>query len=139
MASPAYGNQIKKQIKKRVKKKHGGLLKIAIVFLMIGAAIGYLGTMYISQNDCFILNGETETTVSLGTPCTYIELGATVISLGRDLSDHVRVDHEFQSDENGNFIVDTTAERTYVITYTIDDIKYGEFQRIRTITVTGDH
>lgn len=136
---PAQNTQInfKKPIKKAAKKTHRGISTIAVIFLFVGAVLGYMGAMYISENDCFVINGDKETYVKLGTPCTYVELGATVISYGRDLSDFVRIEHDFPKDGNGNFIVDTSVEKTYVITYTIDDIKYGTIKRIRTITIVG--
>ena len=137
MPSKPSSNQFKKQAKKAVKKTHGGILAIAVIFLVLGAIIGYVGAMYITQNDCFVINGNRETYVTQGTPCTYIELGATVISFGRDLSESVRIEHDFPADENGNFTVDTSVEKTYVITYSIDDFKYRNVKKIRTITIVG--
>ena len=43
----------------------------------------------------------------------------------------------FATDENGNFTVDTSVEKTYVITYTIDDFKYRNIKKVRTITIVG--
>lgn len=126
-----------KHAKKAAKKTHKGILAIGLLFLLIGAAAGYLGAAYLCQNDQFQVKGEKELYVAQGTPCTYVELGASVISLGRDLSDQVKIQTDLPQDSEGNYTVDTSAPTTYVITYTVDDIRFGNIKRIRTIQVTG--
>ena len=92
---------------------------------------------YFLFGDRICLIGETEITVPLGSAYIYAEHGAKIISLGRDISSDVIIDSELTADENGNYPIDTSVERTYVITYTIDDIRYSGVKKIRTITVTG--
>ena len=137
MASGNKSNNFAKHAKKAAKKTHRGIIAIGIVFLLIGAAAGYCGAMMLSENDCFVLNGAKEITVPMGIPYTYHDDGVKIISLGRDLADQVKVTIDLTADANGDYIVDTSVETTYVITYTVDDIKYGNIKRIRTIKVTG--
>lgn len=133
----ASNNNWGKNAKKAAKKAHRAVAWIAIFFLAIGFAAGYFGAEYLGADDCFVLIGETEITVPLGSAYIYAEHGAKIISLGRDISSDVIIDSELTADENGNYPIDTSVERTYVITYTIDDIRYSGVKKIRTITVTG--
>lgn len=137
MASERNSNNFAKHAKRTAKKTHRGIIAIGILFLIIGAAAGYCGAMMLSENDCFVLNGEKEITVPMGVPYTYHDEGAKIISLGRDLADQIKVTTDLTTDANGDYIVDTSVETTYIITYTVDDIKYGNIKRIRTIKVTG--
>ena len=133
----ASNNNWGKNAKKAAKKAHRAVAWIAILFLAIGFAAGYFGSEYLGADDCFVLIGETEITVPQGSAYIYAEHGAQIISLGRDISSDVIIDSELIADENGSYPVDTSVERTYVITYTIDDIRYSGVKKIRTITVTG--
>ncbi len=137
MASGTKNSNWSKSAKKAMKKTHRGITVIGILCLLIGFATGYLGAEYLSENDCFELIGEKKITVIQGAAYSYTEEGAKIISLGRDLSAQIQIDTELQLDADGAYIIDTSAETTYVITYTVDDIKYGNIKRIRTITVVG--
>ena len=137
MPSNNRSKQWRKKAKKAIKKTHRGVIAIGVICLLLGFAIGYIGSEYLSENDCFILNGEKNIAVPKDSSFTYMEEGAQIISLGRDLSAQVIIDTTLPTDANGNYIVDTSTETTYVITYTVDDIKYGNIKRIRTITVVG--
>ena len=137
MASEQQKNNRFKTAKKAAKKTHSAVKWIALIFLAIGFAAGYLGGEYLCANDCFVLNGEAHITVRQGTAYTYYEEGATIVSLGRDISSDVIIETELTATENGTYPVDTTVEQTYTITYTVDDIRYGSVKKIRFITVTG--
>ena len=43
--------------------------------------------------------------------------------------------HYYQHGRIGNYVVDTSVEGEYYIIYTIDDIKYGNIQKVRTISI----
>jgi len=137
MASKSNTNQFSKHAKKVVKRTHRGIVVIGMIFLIIGTVAGYFGAMKLSENDLFVLNGEKEITVPRGIPYTYSEEGAKIISLGRDLSDQIQISTDLTTDLNGNYFIDTSVETTYIITYTVNDIKYGNIKRIRTIKVIG--
>lgn len=137
MASGKKTNNWSRSAKKAIRKTHRGITVIGVICLLIGFAAGYIGAEYLSENDCFELIGEKEINVPQGSTYTYMEEGAKIISLGRDLSTQIQIDTNLTTDVNGAYIIDTSAETTYVITYTVDDIKYGNIKRIRTITVIG--
>ena len=60
----------KKQMKKALKKVHTGYLIVIAVFLIIGAIVGGGYAYVCTANDCFILQGNKETTVSVGDALT---------------------------------------------------------------------
>ena len=126
-----------KYAKKSVKKAHRGIVAIGLIFLLIGFAVGYFGAEYLSENDHFTLRGEKDILVEQGSLFLYQEEGVEIVSLGRDISNEVSIDTDIPIDANGNYQIDTSVAKTYIITYTVDDIKYGNIKRIRTITVTG--
>ena len=114
-------NKIKKEIKNT---HHTTLIVVVLVFIL--AIAGGVGTSYyLTRNDCFKLNGEKEITLALNE--TYEELGATVISLGQDLSSKVTI--------KGS--VDTSTEGEYALIYKVDSIKYGSYQLVRIVKVGG--
>ena len=136
-ASEQQKNNWTRSAKKAAKKSHKAIKWIALIFFIIGFTAGYFGGEYLCVNDCFALNGETHITVKQGTAYTYYEEGATVISLGRDLSSEVIIETDLTPTENGTYPIDTSVEQTYTITYTVDDFRYGSVKKIRFITVTG--
>lgn len=137
MATEQQKNNWNKAAKKAVRKSHRGIKWIALFFLAIGFAAGYLGCEYLCADDCFILNGETHITIPIGSDYTYYDEGATVISLGRDISSEVTIETDLTATENGTYPIDTTTENVYTITYTVDDFRYGPVKKIRFITVIG--
>ena len=137
MASEQQKNNWTKVAKKAAKKTHRAIKWIALIFLAIGFVAGYFGAEYLCANDRFVLNGETKITIPKGSDYTYFEEGATIISLGRDISSEVIIETELTATENGTYPIDTSSEGTYIITYTVDDFRYGTVKKIRIITVTG--
>ena len=136
-ASGKRKNNWSKRAKKAIKRTHRGITLIGILCLLIGFALGYIGAEYLSENDCFELLGEQEIAVAQGTTYSYTEEGVKIISFSRDLSSQVQITTDLPIDENGNYMIDTSVETTYIITYTVEDIKYGNIKRIRKITVVG--
>ena len=113
------------KIKKKIKKTHKTTLIVALIvfILAIGGGVGV--SYYMTKDDRFELNGSKEITLALNE--TYEELGATVISLGQNLSDKVTI--------SGS--VDTTQEGEYALIYRVDSIKYGSYQLVRIVKVGG--
>ena len=118
--------KIKNKIKSEVKKTHAGTIAIVLLVFILAAAGGVGVSYYLTQNDCFVLNGEKEIFLDLNE--AYVEEGATVISLGQDLSSKVKIEGE----------VNTSVEGEYVLRYTVESIKYGNYQLIRIVTVRGE-
>lgn len=137
MAAARNNSPYVKHAKKAAKNAHHGIVAIGILFLILGAIIGYYGAGIVTKEDHFTLKGEREITVPLGSMYTYHDEGVDIVSLGRDLSDQVIVTTDLEKDAAGDYIVNTSVEATYTITYTVEDIKYKDFKRIRTICVTG--
>lgn len=112
------------QIRKSAKKLSKAAKSAIIICFVIGIGIGAAVCAYISREDGFSLNGEKEITVSVG--AHYTEQGATVVSLGKDLSEQIQI----------SGTVDTVTAGVYYIVYTVDCYKYGDYQLVRKVTVT---
>ena len=138
MASEQQKNNWARSAKKAARKTHKRIKWIALIFLAIGFATGYWGGKYLCANDCFTLNGKTHITVKQGTAYTYYEEGATIVSFGRDISSELIIETDLTATENGTYPIDTSTERTYTITYTVDDLRYRSVKKVRFITVTGE-
>lgn len=113
-------------VSKAVKKSHKGVLLLALLFLVIGAAAGAAVSWFMTKDDRFVLNGEKEITLAVGE--VYEEQGAEVISFGRDISENVVISGD---------TVDESTEGVYQIVYSVEDLRWGEYQLVRVVTV-GD-
>lgn len=113
-------------VSKAVKKSHKGVLLLALLFLLIGAAAGAAVSWFMTKDDRFVLNGEKEITLAVGE--AYEEQGAEVISFGRDISENVVISGD---------TVDESTEGVYQIVYSVEDLRWGEYQLVRVVTV-GD-
>ena len=113
-------------VSKAVKKSHKGVLLLALLFLVIGAAAGAAVSWFMTKDDRFVLNGEKEITLAVGE--AYEEQGAEVISFGRDISENVVISGD---------TVEATKEGVYQIVYSVEDLRWGEYQLGRVVTV-GD-
>lgn len=113
-------------VSKAVKKSHKGVLLLALLFLVIGAAAGAAVSWFMTKDDRFVLNGEKEITLAVGE--AYEEQGAEVISFGRDISENVVISGD---------TVEATKEGVYQIVYSVEDLRWGEYQLVRVVTV-GD-
>lgn len=113
-------------VSKAVKKSHKGVLLLALLFLVLGAAAGAAVSWFMTKDDRFVLNGEKEITLAVGE--AYEEQGAEVISFGRDISENVVISGD---------TVDETTEGVYQIVYSVEDLRWGEYQLVRVVTV-GD-
>ena len=113
-------------VSKTVKKSHKGVLLLALLFLLIGAAAGAAVSWFMTKDDRFVLNGEKEITLAVGE--VYEEQGAEVISFGRDISENVVISGD---------TVDESTEGVYQIVYSVEDLRWGEYQLVRVVTV-GD-
>ena len=127
----------KRKAKRKIKALHPLTLVLCFLALALGVGAGVGAYTYVSRNDCFVINGEKKYEISVGTEFTYVDEGAKVISLGRDISDRVSVETNLTEISEGKYTADTTKTGEYYIIYTVDSAKYGEVQRVRVITVKG--
>ena len=128
-----------KNIEKTIKKMHPMTLIIGIVFLIMGVAIGYFTSFYLTKNDVFDVLGDKNVVVEVGSSGVYTDQGVKCISYGRDLSSDVVIDTNMTKNDDGTYTFDTTKEGEFYIIYTVDDVKYKGIQRVRVITVGGTH
>ena len=88
----------------------------------------------VTEGDRFELLGEKEIHVGIGEEFFYTDEGVKLVSLGRDLSDSVKVETNLKKTDKG-YTVDSSRGGVYYIKYTVDDIKYGETVRVRAVIV----
>ena len=134
--------KVKRKVKSKAKSKAKRIHPITWVFAVlalvggIGAGVGVCA--FVCRDDCFKLNGETDYTVAVGADITYSDEGVKIISFGRDISANVEIDTNLKKTGNGKYKVDTSKPAEYYMIYTVEDAKYGDIQRVRTITVKGE-
>ena len=117
-------SNVSKTAEQAVKISHPATVILTIVFLIVGIAAGALVSKQLTKNDKFILNGEK--TVQMEVGGAFVDEGATVISFGRDISSGVQV---------GGDELNVQQEGIYQLIYTVDDIRWGEYQLVRVIIV----
>ena len=113
---------------KAAKKLHPATVVLAAVFLAVGIGAGIFASEALSAGDSFTLNGGREVHLSLGE--AFDDPGATVLSFGRDISDRVQ-----GGGDADRFDADTPG--TYYFVYTVDDLRWGDYQLVRTVIVGG--
>lgn len=116
----------KRKVKQVVKNTHGLTLFFVVLFFIIGAVGGYFGYAYVTKPDTFELLGEKEITLTVGD--TFVDQGFKAIAFGKDVSDKVEIDGT----------VDTNIEGTYVLTYTVNNLKYNGVKRCRVVNVVAN-
>ena len=132
----------KKKIKKNVKStakrfSTGGIVALVMCFL-IGLGGGVFSVFFMTKNDTFTLSGDKKFEYVIGDndgTVIYTEAGYSVVSFGKNLTDMVKIDTNLEKDNSGNYIIDTSVEGEYYIIYTVDSLKYGKIQRVRSFTV----
>ena len=130
----------KRKVKKKVKRIHPLSFVVWILALALGIAIGAGACAFICRNDGFELIGKSEITIPVeeGKTYDYTDKGVKAVSFGKDISRRVKVDTNMTEADDGVYTVDASKEGLYYIIYTVDDPRYGEIKRVRTITVGGE-
>ncbi|MBQ8140293.1 MAG: hypothetical protein IJ038_01170 [Clostridia bacterium] len=135
-------NKVKRKVKSKARSKVKKIspLTFVICFLCLAAGVGAgIGAYsFISRDDCFRLKGEKSYTVSVGTPLTYGDEGVKIIEFGKDISGDVKIKTNLTEIGDGKYTADTSEPGEYYIIYTVDSPKYGNIQRVRTISVKGE-
>lgn len=119
-------SEVQKAAEKAVKKTHTATVVLAILFFVIGCIGGVIVSMQLTKNDKFELNGEKTVYLEIGEK--YVEPGVTVISFGKDVSDKITTGGDFGA-------MNTDIEGVYQIVYKIDDLRWGDYQRVRIVIV----
>ena len=130
--------KVKSRAKSKARRIHPLTWVIAALALIIGVCAGIGAYSFISRNDCFKLNGEAEYTVPIGESTVYLDEGAQIISFGKDISSEVKVMTNLKKISGNKYAVDASEPGEYYMIYTVEDAKYGNIQRVRTITVKGE-
>ena len=85
---------------------------------------GYFTSRYVlTKDDIFEVIGDKTITLTLGE--RYEDEGAIAIAFGKDVSSEIKVETN----------VDYEKEGTYYIRYTVDNIRYLNIERYRTIII----
>ena len=111
---------------KAVKKFHPAILLLAVLCLIIGIVAGVLVSRYLTKNDVFELNGAKTIQIALGD--SFTDPGVHIVSFGRDISSKAEVGGDFS-------VFDESVEDIYQFVYTVDDVRWGEYQLVRTVIV----
>ena len=130
----------KRTAKKKIKRIHPLSFVVWILALAIGVAVGVGACAFLCRNDGFTLIGKSEITVPVeeGKTYEYTDKGVRAVSFGRDISRRVQVETNITELGDGEYSFDASTEGVYYLIYTVDDARFGEIRRIRTIVVGGE-
>ena len=131
----AWNSKKAKQAAKLARKVHAGYLVVGAIFLIIGLAAGAFLAHGSISGDLFTLNGEKERSVAIGEELIYVDEGISCISMGKDLSDKVKIETNMTTTDGVTYTADTSADTEYYITYTVTEGRYAGLSRVRTFTV----
>lgn len=116
-------NKVEKQVEKQ-KNRHPVAFLLVVLFLVVGALVGYFGVQALTKNDKFELIGESTITLNFGE--TYEDEGAVAISFNRDISDKIVTETN---------LPETMTAGRYYIKYSVDDLRFNGIVRYRTIII----
>lgn len=132
----------KRTAKKKIRRIHPLSFVVWILALAVGIGAGAGACAFICRNDGFELIGKRALTVQRveesGKLYEYTDKGVKIVSFGKDISDKVKVDTNMEEIDDGVYAFDASEENVYYIVYTVDDVRFGEIRRVRTITVGGE-
>lgn len=130
----------KRKAKKKIKRIHPLSFVVWFLALAIGIGAGAGACAFICRNDGFELIGKREITVAVeeGKTYEYKDKGVKAVSFGKDISKHVKISTNMTETDDGVYSFDASQEGVYYIVYTVEDARFGDIRRVRTITVGGD-
>ena len=130
----------KRTAKKKIKRIHPLSFVVWFLALAIGLAVGAGACAFLCRNDGFELIGKSEIYVPVeeGKVYDYTDKGVRAVSLGKDISRRVKVKTNMAELGDGEYSFDASKAGVYYLIYTVDDARYGNVQRVRTIIVGGD-
>ena len=132
----------KRTAKKKLRRIHPLSFVVWILAIAIGIGAGAGACAFICRNDGFELVGKSALTVQKveesGKLYEYTDKGVKIVSFGKDISDKVKIETNMEEVDDGVYAFDASEENVYYIVYTVDDARFGEIRRVRTITVGGE-
>jgi hypothetical protein len=134
-------SKVKRKVKSKAKRISAASYVIWVLALVFGVALGAFACYFLCRNDGFELKGKSEYTLEVGgegSSVTYTDKGASVVSFGKDISKKVKVSTSLTEVGDGEYKIDTSKEGVYYIIYTVDDVRFGDIKRVRTIRVGGE-
>ena len=135
-------NSVQRTVKRNVKraaKRNPVALALAIVFLLLGLAVGDFGGKALTKNDAFTLKGNKAVAYTVGDgggSVTFEEPGWTLTALGRDASGTVTAETELEA-VDGGYKIDTSKPGTYTIVYQSSQFLFSKYKLVRTVTVAA--
>ena len=126
-------NKSLQKTKKQLKKLSFGAIVVAVLFLIVGVAGGFVSMKIMMNNDCFELVGKDEITLQIGE--SYMDEGAKVVAFGKDATNKIKIETNLTKNEDGTYTSNEIG--TFYMTYTVNNFKYGtifKIQKIRLIT-----
>ena len=130
----------KRTAKKKIKRIHPLSFLVWILALALGVGAGVGACALICRNDGFEILGKSEIQIPVeeGKTYDYTDKGVKIVSFGKDISNRVKINTNMIETDDGVYTVDASEEGLYYIIYTVDDPRYGDIKRVRTITVGGE-
>ncbi len=130
----------KRTAKKKIKRIHPLSFVVWLLALAIGLAVGAGACAFLCRNDGFELIGKSEIYVPVeeGKSYDYIDKGVRAVSFGKDISNRVKVRTNMIETDDGEYSFDASEEGVYYLIYTVEDPRYGNVRRVRTIIVGGE-
>ena len=124
-------SKAKREIKKEVKKISTLSWLFIAMFFAIGCVGGGFAYAQVIKNDTFEVIGDKQITLNIGDAYTYTEQGVKIISHGKDISGKVKI----QTNIPTGGVLDTSDVGEYFVIYTVDDLRFGNIQKVRVIEI----
>lgn len=135
-----YNNpRIRAKLERKVKKMNRVTLVLAVLFLLIGVAVGAGGAYTVTRDDAFLLSGEREFTYTVGESggaIAFTDPGVTVTAFGRDAGKSVTTSSNLTKDGD-TYTIDTSEEGVFYIAYTSSSLRYRNVRLVRTFRVVA--
>ena len=133
-------SKTKRKAKSKIKRIHPLSFVVWILALALGIGLGAGVCAFLCRDDGFELIGKSEITIPVeeGKIYDYTDKGVRAVSFGKDISKRVKVETNMAESDDGVYSFDASNAGLYYLIYTVDDPRYGEIKRVRTITVGGE-
>ena len=130
----------KRTAKKKIRRIRPLSFVVWFLALAIGLAVGVGACAFLCRNDRFELIGKSEIAVPVeeGKIYEYTDKGVRAVSFGKDISRRVQVETNMTELGDGEYSFDASSAGVYYLIYTVDDPRFGEIRRVRTIVVGGE-
>ena len=114
-----------------VKNISGKAFLFALIFLILGVAIGAGAWWFVCKDDCFALIGQEEVVLTLEEK--YSDEGVKIVAFGSNESENFEIETNMLQDEEGKFYSNDIG--TYYIKYKSDCFKYGTLFKVEKVRI----